>query len=223
MGSSTDKPDIRPAIAGDVESFSDIQSLLKRMQQELPDSPFGKAGVWQMPDALTADGTAVRTILNPDLMDGELEIYRVFPGLSVSTVSFVAKDVDTIHQIAEKAVEEEKEIMVRLFQYGQIVYKFGDHVIDSEVTPGVLSFRPEKGRSGYQLRAGEKIRVTMFVITEEGEREVWHRLGIAPLKLFQEVRAAKDPADRVFALPSTDAFPPRCRIYQNRVPRERLT
>ena len=211
MGSSssrdnTDKPDIRPAIAGDVESFGDVDSLVAALQSELPDSPFGDAGVLEMPDALTADGTALHLMLNPDLLDGELEIYRVLPGLSVSIMTFVAKDIDTIQRIAEKAIAEEQEIMVRLFQQGDIVYQLGDHTVDSRVTPGVLSFRPEKGRSGYTLKAGQPMRVTMFVITEEGEREVWHRLGITPSPLFQEMRSAQDPNDRVFALPNTEAF-----------------
>ncbi len=206
MSGSSDKPDIRPAIAGDVERFSDIDSLLNALQSELSASPFGEAGVLEMPDMLTADGTALHLMLNPDLMDGELEIYRVFPGLSVSIVTFVAKDIDSIHQIAGKAVAEEQEVMVRLFQQGRIVYQFGDHIIDSKVNPGVLSFRPEKGRSGYELEAGEHMRLTMFVISEEGEREVWHRLGNAPSPLFQEIRSAQDPNERVFALPDNEAF-----------------
>ena len=206
MSGSTDKPDIRPAIAGDVESFSDIDSLLSAIQSELPNSPFGEAGVLEVPDMLTADGTALHLMLNPDLMDGELEIYRVFPGLSVSIITFVAHDVDSIEKIAEKAVAEEKEIMVRLFQQGQIVYRFGDHIVDSKVSPGVLSYRPEKGRSGYELKAGVPMRITMFVISEEGEREVWHRLGITPSPLFQELRSAPNPNDRVFALPDSEPF-----------------
>ena len=206
MGDPTDKPDIRPAIAGDVESFRDVESLLTALRRELPESPFARAGVMETPDTLTADGTALHLTLNPDLMDGELEIYRVFAGLGVSIVTFVAKDVDSIHQIADKAVAEEEEIMVRLFQQGQIIYQFGDHRIDSEVTPGVLSFRSEKGRSGYELKAGEHLRITMLMVSEEGEREVWHRLGIAPSPLFHELRSAQEPNERVYALPNTEAL-----------------
>ena len=206
MNSESKIPDIRSAIAGEVESFSDLNSLIGVIRSELPRSPFLEAGVMQEPDSLTGSGTAFHATLNPDLMDGELEIYRVFPGLSVSIVQFRAKDVDAIHQIASKAVAEENEVMVRLFQQGKVVYHFGEQIVDSEVTPGVLSLRTERGRSGYELRAAEPIRITMFTISEEGEREVWHRLGIVPSPLFQALRSAKEPEQRVFALPRTEAF-----------------
>ena len=194
------------AIAGEMELFRELRSLHSVLRSELPNSPFLEAGVTEAPDSLTGNGTGLHATLNPDLMDGELDIYRVFPGLSVSIVRFRAKDVDAIHEIASRAVSEEHEITVRLFQQGKVVYRFGDHVVDSEVTPGVLSLKTQQGRSGYELRAGESIRITILVISEEGEREVWHRLGIAPPPLFQQLRSADDPDMRVFALPSTEAF-----------------
>ncbi len=206
MNSESEKTAIRPAIAGDVERFTNLDDLVDLMRAEHPVSPFIEAGAIQDPEALIADGTGVHLKTNPDLMDGELAIYRVLPGISVSTLHFVPKDVDTIHQIGAQAVPRERELMIRLFQYGQVVYSFGDTVVDSEVSPGVISFRPDAGRFSYEMKAGQSIRVTFFSMTEQGEREIWHRFGIPPSPLLQELRSGATTEDRVFELPHSDSF-----------------
>ena len=206
MSFRSDSADFRPAIAGDVERFTDLDDLVDLMRAEHPVSPFVEAGVIQGPGALIADGTGVHLRMNPDLMDGELAIYRALPGISVSILNFVPKDVDTIHEIGTQAVPQEDELMIRLFQYGQVVYRFGDVVVDSAVSPGVISFQPEAGRFSYHMRAGDSIRTTFFSMTEKGEREIWHRFGIPPSPLFQELRTGAATEDRVFELPRNDSF-----------------
>ena len=94
MGSGNDKPDIRPAIAGDVESYSDAESLASLLDSEHPPSGFAAEGVFEESISLTADGTAVRLPFNTDILSGDMEGCRPFPGVAVFTLNFTATNAE---------------------------------------------------------------------------------------------------------------------------------
>ena len=206
MGDSQAKPDMRPAIAGDVETFASLEELEALIRAEHPPSAFQEAGVLQPPDSLTPDGSGAHIMLNPELMDGGLEIYRLLPGLTLSVLEFVAKDLEQVHAIGAQAMPQEQLLNIRLFHEGSMVYRYGDIEIDTGVSPGVVSYKPDVGRFSYEMRAGQRYRITILGITEQGEREVWHRFGIPPLPLLQEIRYGEATEERAFELPHSQVF-----------------
>ncbi|NIB42429.1 helix-turn-helix transcriptional regulator [Pseudomaricurvus alkylphenolicus] len=206
MPSDRNKPDLRPAIAGDVESFSDKESLESLMRAEHPSPGAEDAVAINAEASLIADGTALQYSLNPSLWEGGIEIYRPFPGISVVTWKFTPKDLETVRQLARSIVPKYDDIVVRLFHTGDVSYRFGRQILHSTESVGLVSYKPDAGDFEQQWQEDQQVCVTHINITEEGEREVWHRLGIMPPALFQKLRTADTTEDRVYELPNTELF-----------------
>ena len=206
--------DISPSLAGDVESFDDIDMLTQRIRAEHPPAELDSDGAGTLglpdalepPDALTADGTALHFPFKPELLSGDLELYRPYPGVLVFSVEFIANDPEAMHAISKTMNSVNRAVSVRIFHRGKISYRFGDKVFHSQDTPGVVSHVPVGGHFDYRLKKGEHIQLTHILITEEGEREIWHRLGIPPCPIFNTLRENEDPSRIAEALPNNEAF-----------------
>ena len=206
MGSNNDKPDIRPAIAGDVETYDNVEALAEVLRSEHAPNPFAEAGVFSGGESLVADGTAAKLLFNPDLLTGDLELCRPFPGITVALMHFKAVDAEAMREIARRALPQQDEIVVRFVHQGNITYHFGDQHFRSGESPGVVSCRVPQVGTGYDVEDGEDFVITMISFTEEGEREVWHRLGIPPSPLFQQLRSAPDDGSFIYKIPDTELF-----------------
>ncbi len=221
MGKTTVHPsplatriDIRPSLAGDVESFDDIDMLTQRIRAEYPPAEldsdgaeiFGLPDVCEPPDALTADGTALHFPFNPALLSGDLILYRPYSGVLVFSIDFIANDSEAMHAISKTMISVNRGVSVRIFHRGKIRFRFGDKVFHSQYIPGVISHVPVGGHFDYRLKKGEHIQLTHIIITEEGEREIWHRLGIPPCPIFNTLRQNEDPSRIAEALPNNETF-----------------
>ncbi len=205
MGKELDKPDTRPALAGDLESFSDVDTFTSVFQSEHEASPYGDSGVFQAADALVSDGMAAHLPLNPEYLNGDIEVFRPFPGIGVFYARFETKKAKELQQISRKGAPE-AELAVRFFHGGHIRYRFGSKYFYSDDAPGLVSYKPEPGEFDFLLKDGEPMHVTTLSISEDGEREVWHRLGIPPPAIFHELRTAEATDDRAFQLPDSALF-----------------
>ncbi|MEM1142793.1 MAG: AraC family transcriptional regulator [Pseudomonadota bacterium] len=206
MNKDKEKPDLRPAIAGDVESFSDQDSLLSLVLAEHPSGHAEDASVFGPVNSLIADGTALNISLNPTLWDGAIELYRPFPGISVINWRYTPKDLVAMRQVARDLFPKDEDIVVRFFHSGDATYRFGKKTFNAGESVGVVSHKPDAGDFEQQWQEGQPICVTLIDISEEGEREVWHRLGIMPPSIFHQLRTAKTTEERVFELPQTRLF-----------------
>ncbi|NIB44650.1 helix-turn-helix transcriptional regulator [Pseudomaricurvus alkylphenolicus] len=206
MAPDSNKPDLRPAIAGDVESFSDKDSLELLVRAEHPSAPLEESGAFEATPSLIADGTALQLSLSPELWEGGIEIFRPFPGIAVATWTCTPKDPEALRQLARKFVPTHDHISVHLFHTGDVSYRFGQQVFHSGESVGLVYYKPDPGEFEQQWQEGQQVCFTTINIMEEGERELWHRLGIMPPSLFQKLRTANSTEERVYELPNSLLF-----------------
>lgn len=208
MDSLTTRADLIRHVAGEVESFESVDTLSARIRAEHSSSSpsFDEGAFLESSESLVADGTALHMPFNPTLMGGDLQVYRPYPGVLVFSVDFVANDPGAMHAISKTINTGNKGVSVRFFHSGKIRYRFGDRIFDSEELPGIVSYVIPGGHFDYQVEKGKRIQLSNFIITEEGEREVWHRLGIPPCSLFHALRENEDPTKSACPLPNTEAF-----------------
>lgn len=202
------RSDIRPSVAGDMESFDDVDTFRQRIHAEhsAPGFDVFDLGLFAPPDGMAADGTAMHMGFNPRLLSGELQVFRPYAGVLVCTMDFTANDAEALHQISKSLISSQRAVSVRLFHLGKILFRFGEQTYDSEELLGLASHVPPGDHFDYRVRRGERVQLTNIVITEEGEREIWHRLGIPPCPLFDALRTNEDPAFLAQPLPNTEAF-----------------
>ncbi|MEM0952888.1 MAG: AraC family transcriptional regulator [Pseudomonadota bacterium] len=194
---------VNPAIAGEIEFFEDIEKFRSCFLEEFQESEFTRRRVFPLPDSLIADGTGLYCRFNSQFAVGELEGYRPFPGVSAYRAQLQPTNPDAMSEVASNAEPDLGYIVLRLFHSPGIRYQFGSISVDSGEAAGVVSYMPEQGDYGYSMRGDSKIDLTLLNFLEQGEIEVWHRLGIPPVPLFQRLREGRTTEERTFVLPKT--------------------
>ena len=111
-----------------------------------------------------------------------------------------------MEEASKRALPQQDEIVVRFVHRGAITYQFGDQCFRGGESPGVVSGRMPSGEAGYSMEDGEEFLITIVSFTEDGEREVWHRMGIPPSPLFQQLRAPSDDGPFLYKMPDTKPF-----------------
>ena len=199
-------PERNPAVAGELEVFEDLGSLETQLRATHPPSGFEAAGVLRAPDTLIADGTALHVPLNPRFAHGDLCIYRPFAGISVASLTCVVENPVLLKQVCTALPPCNKEVIVRLIHHGSIAYCFGKSRLASDEVQGLVSCYPATGDFHYEVVKGEALTITGIGITEEGEREVWHRLGVPPPPMLAQLRSASAAEAKARPLPKEPAF-----------------
>lgn len=202
--SASSPSDINPAIAGEVELFENLDVFQEVLLGEFEETEFTTDHVITAPESLIADGAGYYLRFNSRFAIGELEGYRPFPGIGAVRARFRPTDAKAMTDVASKVEPKLGYIVLRLFHTPGVRYKFGELTVDTSQASGVISYRPDAGDYSYQLYGDDPIDLTILNILEAGELEIWHRLGIPPLPLFQKLREGATTEERTHVLPRSE-------------------